>query len=319
MLMEINENQFADHFDEFKSAAQEFLPILCFTQDETEAFIAQFSAMNDHTVCRIEHEDGQVTFYRYFTNVHMGGRSVQYIIPSSWTNRYDLLQEAITEIKADFLQNSASRMLFLRVKEDTPSHNAYFTGLLPAFGFGIQPRISMTAKKDLVAHLELPELGEGIQEIQYEDGLLSDFIELFHNTDAVHESELSTDERASKKTERVQGMTNALGIESGGKTCTGLAYNDKLIGFLFGLVWDDELSIEELGILPEFYGQGLGRYLTIRCMQKLDNHFDGPDKFFAIGTNRTNIRALKLYHRLGFQIDAIESYGTLANSRLDGS
>lgn len=315
MLTKISEEQFADHFAEFKAAAAEFLPILCYTPAETDAFIEQFASIHDHTVCRIDHGNGQVTFYRYLYNPHMDGRSVQYIIPGNWTNRFALLREAIDEIKQDFLDNSDANTLFLRIKEDLPSHNAYFAGLLPAFGFDIQPRIIMTAEQDLITQLGLPALEEGFEEIPYQAELLSDFIGLYHQTEEIHETALSDAERAHNKAERIEETTNALADETGSKTCTGLAYKGTLIGFSFGQVWDDELSIEELGILPEFYGRGLGRYLTIRCMQKLHNNFAGSETFFAIGTDRTNIRALKLYHRLGFQIETIESYATLANSR----
>lgn len=320
--MKINAEQFVDHFEEFKTAANELLPILCFSPDETEGFIAQFSELNDHTVCKIEHADGQATFYRYVTNTGMGGRVIQYILPSKWGSRYDLLREALTEIKADFLENCEQHILLFRIKEDIPSHNSYFLGLLPEFGFNINPRISMMAETELVSQLELPELATDIVEIPYKEEQLPDFIDLYHHANNVHlhAPKLSDKERAQQnqqnKMRQAEYITSEFENESVSTSCTGLTQNGKIIGFSFGEVWDGKLSINEVGILPEFYGQGLGRYLTIRCMQKLYANFNEPGRFFAIGTNRTNARALKLYHRLGFQIDTIESDAVLVNPTL---
>jgi len=73
------------------------------------------------------------------------------------------------------------------------------------------------------------------------------------------------------------------------------------------------MCLEEVALAPEFQGQGLGRYLTIRCVQKLDESYGGPEKSFFWGTDRRWTPALKLYHRLGFTIDQIESYAFLTN------
>ena len=88
-----------------------------------------------------------------------------------------------------------------------------------------------------------------------------------------------------------------------------------MIGFAFGGVWNQEISLEEVALLPAYHGRGLGRYLTIRCLQEMDALYGGSDKHFAIGTDRTNVRALKLYHRLGFTMGAVETYATLVNER----
>ena len=56
----------------------------------------------------------------------------------------------------------------------------------------------------------------------------------------------------------------------------------------------------ELAVTPQYWGRGLGRYLTIHCMQNLRAHFGRPDSYFSIGTQRDNVRARQLYYNLGF-------------------
>ncbi|MEZ4662573.1 MAG: hypothetical protein R2911_33900 [Caldilineaceae bacterium] len=65
---------------------------------------------------------------------------------------------------------------------------------------------------------------------------------------------------------------------------TSLVKDGRLIGASFGGM-GYELSIEEVGICPLLWARA-GRYLTIRCMQKLRQHY-GEDKYFALGTFRT--------------------------------
>ena len=89
----------------------------------------------------------------------------------------------------------------------------------------------------------------------------------------------------------------------------------KIIGSCYGRIWGNEMSIEELAILPEFYGNGLGRFLTIRCMYKLKSHFGESSKYFFIGTNRTYQRALRLYYSLGFKIDQVQTYASFIKNK----
>ena len=123
----------------------------------------------------------------------------------------------------------------------------------------------------------------------------------------------SEEEFAKERIWATRYITEMYGLERTRQTWVGIGHQGKLIGFAFGGVWDNELSLEEVVLLPTFHGQGLGRYLVTRFLKKIAKDCGGPDKYFFLGADRTNTKALKLYHRLGFKIDKVESYADLAN------
>jgi ribosomal protein S18 acetylase RimI-like enzyme len=307
MLVTINEKQHPDFPQKFREAVRYIFPILCYTPEQTEAFLNQFSSHFDGNSYMIEDEQGRLTFCRYATG------DVHFIIPSVWEDRYTLVKEALLQLKQEFLASNSERQLWMQIDETPPSHNAYYAGLLPELGFRLKPRLTMTASQDLVQKLALPDLAADIQEIPYQADQLQAAIDAYLRAHEVNEPELSAEERADSRRNDARYITHVYGLENTRQTWTGLACAGELIGFSFGAASDVRMSVEEVAVVPEFHGQGLGRYLTIRCMQKLNENYSGPDKYFFLGTDRRWHRALKLYHRLGFTIDKIESYAILKN------
>ena len=51
MLLTINQEQYSDYLQKFKDAVRSLFPILCFTPDETEAFIKAFAPQWDGKSC----------------------------------------------------------------------------------------------------------------------------------------------------------------------------------------------------------------------------------------------------------------------------
>ena len=309
MLQTVNQDQHPDYPQKFKDAVRCLFPILCFTPDQTEAFIKEFEPQFDGENCMIEDEHGRPTFCRYSAEKNSTEIYIEYIIPSVWEDRYTMVKEAILQFKHEFLAANSECYLRMHINEKLPSHAAYYLGLLPELGFALAPRVTMIAPQDLVGQLTLPKLMPNIQEMPYQ----TDQLEMATYVDArafgATEQELSAEMQADMgETDRRYTLEGTV------QTWAGLACEGKLIGFAFGAASDDRMLLEEVSLLPEFHGKGLGRYLTIRCLQKLYESYGGPDKYFFLGTDRRWNPALKLYHRLGFTIDRIESYAMLTNT-----
>lgn len=305
----IEQVEYLEHLKHFKITVNETFPILCFSSDQTEAFLKEFEPTYDDAIYSIENALGQTVFSRTFINAY-GVRSIQYVIPSVWSDRYKLVKSAITQIKNEFIKANTEKKLFIRIIEQVPSHNAYYAGLLPELGFDMEPRVTMTAKQELVNQVDLTELPKNIYEIPFSKNLLSEYVDLYNRAYAVYEGRLLPERQAHEREFRQWQLTDAQEQEDAVKTWVGIEFNGEIIGSCYGRIWGNEMSIEELAILPKFYGKGLGRFLTIRCLQKLKEYFGSPSRYFFIGTNRTFTRALKLYHRLGFKINSVETYAT---------
>lgn len=305
----IGKDEYPEHLEQFKITVREIFPILCFTPEQIEAFLREFAPSYDDTVYYIENALGQATFSRTLINAY-GIRSIQYVIPSVWSERYQLVKSAIEQIKTEFILANTEKKLFIRITEQVPSHNAYYAGLLPELGFDMEPRVTMTANQDMVNQLDLTDLPNNIYEISFSKNRLPEFIELYNRAYAVYQDRLLPERQAHEREFRQWQLTDAQEQEDAVKTWVGIEFNGEIVGSCYGRIWGNEMSVEELAILPEFYGKGLGRFLTIRCMQKLKEHFGEPSRYFFIGTNRTFTRALKLYHRLGFKINSVETYAT---------
>lgn len=313
MLTRINNAEHPELVDKFKETVRNIFPILCFTPAETEAFIAKFGPEHDDNNYVYEDAQGRFTFCHYTIHGSLA-RSIQFIIPAVWTDRYDMVASVLQQIRADFLATNAELELRMRIDEQMPSHSAYYMGMLPGLGFEIAPRVSMRADYSLLHALTLPDLPPGITEASFEEARIMEYPELFFQVDSVYHAGFSPEKIAHERAMFADYIPRACKSDNIRPIWTSLVEDGQLIGASFGGAWDDELSIEEVGILPAYYGQGLGRYLTIRCMQKLRQHYGGENKYFALGTFRTYTRALKLYHRLGFTIDKIESYATLSKN-----
>jgi len=305
----IEKDEYSEHLEQFQITVSEIFPILCFTPEQIEAFLREFAPLYDDTLYYIENALGQATFSRTLINAY-GSRGILYVIPSVWSDRYQLVKSAIEQIQTEFILANTGNKLFIRITEQVPSHNAYYAGLLPELGFDMEPRVTMTANQELVNQLDLTELPNKIYEISFSKNRLPEFIELYNRAYGVYQDRLLPDRQAHEREFRHWQLTDAQQQEDAVKTWIGIEFNGEIVGSCYGRIWGNEMSVEELAILPEFYGKGLGRFLTIRCMQKLKEHFGEPSRYFFIGTNRTFTRALKLYHRLGFKINSVETYAT---------
>ncbi|MUH01584.1 GNAT family N-acetyltransferase [Scytonema sp. UIC 10036] len=311
-FLKVEKTEYSDYMHKFKETAYEIFPILSFQPHEIDAFINfhQKLPYNDNeTIYLIEIENNKIAFCRSLIN-NYGKQSIQYIIPSLWSSRYQIIKAAIEQIKTEFIQVSPANELVMTINEKVPSHNAYYAGLLPELNFDMQPRLTMTASQNILETIELPQLSKNIHEISFVKNRLSEFIDLYNKAYAVHEGEFTSEKIEQLREFRRWQLTNAQDQEDAVKTWVGLEYDGRIIGSCYGRIWGNEMSIEELALLPEFYGNGLGRFLAIRCMYKLKSHFGEPSKYFFIGTNRTYQRALRLYYSLGFKIDLVQTYAT---------
>lgn len=315
-LKRIKETEYYEHLQQLEKTAYEIFPILCFQPHEIEQFIKFYSSLPyDETIYLIEIENNQTAFCRCLINNH-GKQSIQYIIPSLWTNRYQIVKAAIEQIKTEFLQASLAWELVIIINEKLPSHNAYYAGLLPELGFDMEPRLTMTASQNITEAIELPQLPKNIHEISFTKNRLSEFVDLYNKAYAVHYDGFPLEKVEQRREFTKWELTDAQDKEDALKTWVGLECNGRIIGSCYGRIWDDEMSIEELAILPEFYGNGLGRYLAIRCMYKFKNNFREPSKYFFIGTNRTYKQALRLYYSLGFEIDKVQTYASFLKNNI---
>lgn len=317
MLQIINQDQHPDYPQKFKDAVRSLFPILCFTPIETEAFLQACAPQFDGQSCVVKDEQGRLTFCRY-TSDNPGAIYLDYIIPSVWEVRYPLVKAAILALKQHFFGTNAARVLRMQVNEKLPSHNAYYLGLLAELGFTLTPRVTMRAAPDVVAQLALPSLPPQVSEIAYQAEQVEAVIDVFTSAySGKNEHELSADAWAQLRAEEAPYLRRVYQGEETQRTWTGLMCEGKLIGCAFGGSEDARMRLDEVVVVPEFQGQGLGRYLTLRCLQKVAARYGGPEKYFFLGTDRRWHPALKLYHRLGFIIDQIESYAVLTNNPLD--
>ncbi|MGB3655867.1 MAG: GNAT family N-acetyltransferase [Rivularia sp. (in: cyanobacteria)] len=315
-LKRIEESEYSEHLQQFKKTVYEIFPILCFHPHEVDAFIKNYSeipydetVVHNDTLYLIEIENNQTALCRCLIN-NYGKQSIQYIIPSSWSNRYQIVKTAIEQIKTEFLQVSPADELVMVIHEKVPSHNAYYAGLLPELGFDMEPRLTMTANQNITETLELPQLPKNIHEIPFTKNRLSEFIDLYNKAYAVHYYGFPLLKIEQRREFTRWQLTDVQDKKDAVKSWVGLECDGRIIGSCYGRIWGNEMSIEELAILPDFYGKGLGRFLAIRCMYKLKNHFGEPSKYFFIGTNRTYKRALRLYYSLGFKIDQVQTYAS---------
>jgi ribosomal protein S18 acetylase RimI-like enzyme len=310
----ITKAQHPEYPARFREAVREVFPILCFTPEQTEAFIERFEPKFDGSSSVLEDGQGRLTFCRFHLQ-SPEARYIQYLIPSVWEDRYSLIQDAMIKIRDEFLADNSEHELRMRINEKPPSHTSYFAGLLPGIGFRLRPRVAMIGDQDLVQQLTLPVLPAELRETPYQEERLIRTIEVYRQAHEGTRQALAEKERKLSRARDTRTITDVYALERTRQTWIGLEDRGQLIGFAFGGVWNQEISLEEVALLPAYHGRGLGRYLTIRCLQEMDALYGGSDKHFAIGTDRTNVRALKLYHRLGFTMGAVETYATLVNER----
>ena len=314
MLKIITHEQYPDYAREFNGAVRHLFPILGFTPAQTDAFIAAYEPQCDGKSCVIEDGNGQRTFCRYAVE-HPGEIFIEYLIPSAWENRYALVKDAILHLKHTFLVVQGERLLRMHIDEQVPSHAAYYLGLLPDLGFTLEPRVTMTAARDLARQMLLPPLPPTIHELPYQADDVAAVIDIYARAFTRRkEHELSAAEWTQRRAAEAPYITHVYPSEETVQTWTGLVSAGKLIGGAFGSTDGARMSLDEVFVVPEFQGQGLGRSLTVRCLQKLDAQYGGPGKHFFLGTDRRWDAAFNLYHSLGFTIDTVESYAFLRHN-----
>lgn len=316
MIETINQDQHPDYPQKFKEAVRQILPILCFTSEQTEGFIQEFEPKFDGRSSFIRDAEGRLTFCRFYLE-SPEARYIRYLIPSVWEDRYIMVQNAMAQIKETFLADNSEHELRMKINEKSPSHTSYFAGLLPGLGFRLKPRVTMIAQQELVQQFTLPDLPADVHKRPYQEDQLKATIDIYLRAHEVNGLAPTEEERTHAKAANTRYITDIFPLERTVQTWVGLGHKEKLIGFALGGKWGQEISLEEVALLPEYHGKGLGRYLTIRCLQKMNDLYDGVGEYFGIGTDRTNLLALKLYHRLGFKIDKIESYAGLVNHKMN--
>jgi len=100
----------------------------------------------------------------------------------------------------------------------------------------------------------------------------------------------------------VREIQEAAVVESG----VTLEQNEQIIGLCYGHVPDTSTAfIDELVVSPSLYGRGLGRYLLVRCAQRLKERGGEECRSCALSTYRTLSRALRLYYQLGFEREVL--------------
>lgn len=311
MLQTINQQEHSDYPVKFRDAVRTILPILCFTPDQADAFINDFEPQFDGNSHVIEDEQGRLTFCRFTLDATPGEVFVDYLLPSVWKHRYTLVKGALKQLEATFLKPGSGRFLRLHIDERTPSHAAYYLGLLPELGFRLAPRVTMTAPRELARRLK-PPLVAGFTELSRAEIPLAEAIDVYVRAfrgKAVQA--LSAEEWDRLRQSETPYLTEAYAREGAAPTWVGAAAGDQLVGLAFGDASGDRLSLEEVAVTPEYQGKGLGKYLTVRCLQKLYKTHGGAGKHFFLGTDRRWTKALNLYHGLGFTIDRVETYAFL--------
>lgn len=178
MIGTITKAQHPEYPARFREAVREVFPILCFTPEQTEAFIERFEPKFDGSSSVLEDGQGRLTFCRFHLQ-SPEARYIQYLIPSVWEDRYSLIQDAMIKIRDEFLADNSEHELRMRINEKPPSHTSYFAGLLPGIGFRLRPRVAMIGDQDLVQQLTLPVLPAELRETPYQEERLIRTIEVY--------------------------------------------------------------------------------------------------------------------------------------------
>lgn len=285
--------------------------MLAISPDWMEAFLAHWEVMGE----------GQAVFQTQTRSGRAFGRrtgwKVHHLIPSDWRRRYDILAEALTEIQAEFLASEADE-LTLDIHETLPSHTLYFAGLMPGLGFEMgSGEILLQAGEDFLSHVRLPDLPPGIREVRLEDARLSDYALLYARAHAarIHHRPSFFREQNWRET-----IVDAAAHDDLRRTWIGLEAEGQIVASCYGGCrperWGEIMSVEELAVLPEFSGRGLGRYTLIRCLQELQRHYGAPGRVFQIGTWRhLGPRPIRMYLGLGFQVTQAKTYAAYRRNR----
>jgi ribosomal protein S18 acetylase RimI-like enzyme len=304
----VEQDTFEAHFSRFETAVRCSFPILGFAPEQAERFIRCNAEIYEDTVISIELGQGAAVFGRIEPQW-----KIVYLIPSDWSRRYELIRAALAQIKDQYLQAGTPVRFTHQIDELVPSHNAYYAGMLPQFGFEMDPRVRMTAPQAILDQIETPMLDGDMREVAFEPGRLPQIIALYEQAYAVRQEAWTAMKRDRFREENREELTGASEQEDRVRTWITVENRDRVIGSCFGSSFRDKLFIEELAILPEYYGQGIGRFLMVRCLQELRTNYGEPNRYFVLDTWRDADRALRLYHRLGYRPIHYYTDATLIN------
>ena len=219
MIIPVAVDDYHQHWQDFHVVAQNIFPMLSYTPAQTRDLLNQWQAQSEgKSFFLVETRTGQVFACR-------SGWDVLYLVPSDWGKRYDILREALEEIKADFLRSNADK-LSLGINDGFPSHTLYYAGMLPMLGFEVHSgEITLQADEALLNGLALPVLPLGVREVPGERGRLMEYAALYAEAHAAHERRPSS-EPDYQKWEASLGdalqnedvLNTWVGLEAGGKT-----------------------------------------------------------------------------------------------------
>lgn len=293
MIRRISESEFPLYFQQLKVSVKSVLPVLGFAPKEMDQFVNTVmlnqKQRQNNVSWLFENDAGQ--------KACIGGE-IEYIIPSSWADRYRIIKEALHQFKTRYDVSERNLRIGIEIDEGVPSHNAYFTALLPELGFELFPRITFRADMEAVEQLECPALPAGFCEIPFNEKnrhlFTEGFMEIGWN--------ILSEELAKRKFGFLNDYYTSVSVDVQKKTWVGVLHQNRVVGFCFGDVLNGgKLSIAEVAVSQDLWGKGLGRFMIIRCMQNLKAHYGQKDAYFSIEARRDNIRACRLYFGLGFE------------------
>jgi len=296
MIQIITDDTFPRHFEAFGRTARSLFPALGYSDVATQQFITNNAAPYDDTVFEVDVGEGHVVYGR-----KCDGWEIVYLMPSDWDQRYRLLDSALAEIRAWYRREAAGERLVLRIEEQAPSHGVYFLGTLPQHGFTLLPRVHMTASADAVAQTVVGELPQYAREVPFRTDRLQELERVFSGAHSPYQTALSPALHAWMRRSVRDELRQAVADEECTGTWVCVEHGGTLAGSCFGRNSGGRLLIEELAALPHYWGRGLGRYLLLRCMQRLQERYGGPGSTFVLDTWRTYDRAMRLYEAVGFQ------------------
>ena len=279
-------------------------PLLCHTDREIAQFIDFHQKLSRGNFYRLDLTEGPAALVLVSGFQRGVTTNINYVIPTDWKERYQIIQAAVVAIKTEAKQQGIDE-LFTGIVESVPSHNGYYAGMLPLMGFEMAPRVRLVAPFGVLDTLELPQLPDGIEEAGFLPEKLAEVSKVWYQAEIEHYADRSEVEKERMRADNVRDVERWSGSEDRIKTCTTLLLDGRVIGFSVGLVGrsSETLDVLELHVLPAFQGRGLGRYLCIRCMQKLHECFAESGWRFFVGTFRDWLPAVRLYSSLSFRLD----------------
>jgi ribosomal protein S18 acetylase RimI-like enzyme len=279
---------------EFDTAVRCILPTLCFGPEQVEEFLARAKSGAIEQIHAIGDAGG-----RAFVS---GSKfRVDFIIPSDWPQRFAIVERAVKELQG------SRKYIRMDISERAASHGAYFTGLLPGLGFELEPRLAMSAGLEALAKLGRPSLPAGYRELALTLDRADEVARVLY--EAYKAVRPGWSARPADDLDMWENNAR-FAIERHSRYCAAVEHGGRIVGACLGSVTGRGLGIHELAVLPESWRQGLGRFMMIRCMQKIEADCEDPAARFTLGTNRTYSAAIALYRSLGFETSDVYTRAT---------